>query len=404
MNTFEKLTAPLNSFFTEQGNQIDAESRSKSLFFSDFTLKMIYAVVMQVGSLRMLITELETSRSSIKLNLNPTPYSTFRDGFSRFAVKHFKNAFLHVLKSYDWMRLAAIDEVGIIKLVDGSLFPTLTSMCWATYKKSKNAIRLHLELDLNTMLPTEFLSQKANSSERAFLLSILKEGYTYVADRGYFSFKVGERITKAKAFFIIRIKANLKYTTLNKLVITNSSTKIPDCFSQISDQLIQFDSDEFKQKYRLISFTVLQSRFLICTNRLDLNTMQIIMLYAYRWQVELMFKFLKRTMNGIHLFNHSQNGVTIHFYLLMMVALLKIRIKQICQRKTEQVLQQKENMENLNDYFGHKPDVWINSIAEVFYHHWKIGKHWMARLRNLIDLEFDEVVINHLANMKRAAH
>ena len=35
-----------------------------------------------------------------------------------------------MLKSYDWMPLATIDEVGIVRLVDGSLFPTLTSMCW----------------------------------------------------------------------------------------------------------------------------------------------------------------------------------------------------------------------------------------------------------------------------------
>ena len=404
MNTFEKLTAPLNSFFTEQGNQIDQESRSKSLFFSDFTLKMIYAIVMQVGSLRMLITELDTSQNSIKLNFKPSAYSTFRDGFNRFAVKHFRQMFFYVLKSYDWMRLAAIDEAGIIKLVDGSLFPTLTSMCWATYKKSKNALRLHLEMDLNTMIPTEFLVQKANSSERSFLLSILKESYTYIADRGYFSFKVGNAITKANAFFVIRIKANLKFTTLADLKLTSTQTKVPECFTQISDQLIRFNSDEFEKEYRLVGFTVLQSQFLLCTNRFDLSTMQIIMLYAYRWQVELMFKFLKRTLNGIHLFNHSQNGVTIHFYLLMIVALLKIRIMQICQRKTRQVVQQKQHMEDLNDYFGIKPDEWINSIAEVFYLHWKIGKHWMARLRNLIQLEFDEYVINKLANMKRAAH
>ena len=404
MNTFEKLTAPLNSFFTEQGNQIDQESRSKSLFFRDFTLKMIYAIVMQVGSLRMLITELDTSQNSIKLNFKPSAYSTFRDGFNRFAVKHFRQMFFYVLKSYDWMRLAAIDEAGIIKLVDGSLFPTLTSMCWATYKKSKNALRLHLEMDLNTMIPTEFLVQKANSSERSFLLSILKESYTYIADRGYFSFKVGNAITKANAFFVIRIKANLKFTTLADLKLTSTQTKVPECFTQISDQLIRFNSDEFEKEYRLVGFTVLQSQFLLCTNRFDLSTMQIIMLYAYRWQVELMFKFLKRTLNGIHLFNHSQNGVTIHFYLLMIVALLKIRIMQICQRKTRQVVQQKQHMEDLNDYFGIKPDEWINSIAEVFYLHWKIGKHWMARLRNLIQLEFDEYVINKLANMKRAAH
>lgn len=397
MKTFEKLTAPLNTFLKQQGNQIDKESRSKSLFFSDFTLKMIYAITMQVGSLRMLTTELETNPSALNLGFSVSPYSTFRDGFNRFAVHYFRKAFLYVLKSYDWMRLEAIDEVGIVKLVDGSLFPTLTSMCWASYKKSKNAIRLHLELELNTMVPTEFIAQKANSSERSFLLSILKEGYTYVADRGYFSFKVGNAIQEARAFFVIRIKSNLKFTALTTLEVTSSKSKMPECFSRISDQLIRFDNDEFKQKYRLVTFTVLQSQFLICTNRLELNTMQIIMLYAYRWQVELMFKFLKRTLNGIHLFNHSQNGVMIHFYLFMIVALLKLRIRQVCQRKTQQVLAQKKQLEDLNDYFGIKPEEWIATTTTDFYQHWKLGIHWIRYLRNFIDQTFDERVIQKLA-------
>jgi hypothetical protein len=51
----------------------------------------------------------------------------------------------------------------------------------------------------------------------------------------------------------------------------------------------------------LVKFSVLQSDFIICTNRFDLTSLQIIMLYAYRWQIELLFKFLKRTLNGIHL-------------------------------------------------------------------------------------------------------
>lgn len=397
MNTFEKLTAPLNAFLDEQGNKIDKESRSKSLFFSDFTLKMIYAITMQVNSLRILITEFETSPTAMNLGFRASPYSTFRDGFNRFAVHYFRKLFLCVLENYDWMRLKAVDEVGIVKLVDGSLFPTLSSMCWATYKKSKNAIRLHLEMDLNRMIPTEFLAQKANSCERRFLLSILQKGYTYVADRGYFSFEVGNSIKNAKAFFAIRIKSNLKFTVFEELSITSVKTKIPECFNQISDQLIYFDNDPFGNQYRLISFNVLQSHFLICSNRLDLTTIQIIMLYAYRWQVELMFKFLKRTLNGIHLFNNSQNGVMIHFYLFMIVALLKLRLKQVCQRKMKQAIKQKKHLEDLNHYYGVQPEKWIKTITEDFYSHWKIGIHWIKTLKNLIDQPFNQNVTLKLA-------
>ena len=397
MTTFEKLTAPLKTFFDEQGNQIDEKSGSKSLFFGDFTLKIVYAIVSGLPSMRMLLSDLETNSRAIGLGFMPSAYSTFRDGFSRFAVGHFRKMFIYVLKSYDWMRIEGIDEVGIVKLVDGSLFPTLKSMCWAGYKKSKNAIRLHLAMDLNIMIPTEFIAQKANSSERAFLLSILEEGVTYVADRGYFSFGLGNSIKKAGAFFVIRLKGNMKFTCLEVLGITASKQIFPDCFYNIADQIIRFDNDGFKNDYRLVCFSVLQSEFMICTNRMELTTLEIIMLYAYRWQVELLFKFLKRTLNAIHLFNHSERGVNIQFYIFMITAMLQLRIKQICQQRMMQAVEQKKEMEQLNQYFGLSPEKWIKSIGSTFYQHWKISAHWLLALRNLADHTFDQYVIARLA-------
>jgi IS4 transposase len=81
-----------------------------------------------------------------------------------------------------------------------------------------------------------------------------------------------------------------------------------------------------------VRFTIQGKQFAICTNRTDLNTLQIIVCYAYRWQIELMFKFLKRTMHGLHLFNQSENGVKIQFYCLLTLALLQLRLKQCCKR------------------------------------------------------------------------
>lgn len=397
MNTFEKLTSPLNTFLIEQGNKIDRESRSKRLFFRDFVLKLVYSVVMKTPSLRLLISELETSSIASSLGFSATAYSTFRDGFSRFAVRYFRDAFLYVLKSYEWMRVEAIDEMGIIKLVDGSLFPTLCWMYWASYKKTKNAIRLHLEFDLNRMVSTEFIAQKANSSEGAFLRSILQKGVTYVADRGYFSFELAHGVDKVKAFFIIRIKSNLKFRVLQSLEITTAQERLPECFEHVSDQIIVFDSDKLEGQYRLVSFDVLQSKFMICTNRFDLTSLQIIMLYAYRWQIELLFKFLKRTLNAIDLFNHSEKGVNIQFYIFMIVIMLKLRLRQVCQQKNQIMLKLKKKNQKTHHYSGNSPELWINSIAEDLYQHWKIGLHWICHLKNLIHRDFDQIVINKLA-------
>jgi IS4 transposase len=92
--------------------------------------------------------------------------------------------------------------------------------------------------------------------------------------------------------------------------------------------LITYDNDDSKNIYRLISFAVGNETFLILTARQDLTTYQLITLYAYRWQIELLFLFLKRTMNGIHLVKHDSKGVTIQFYAMLSMALLQLRLKQ----------------------------------------------------------------------------
>lgn len=388
---FTELIAPLKKFFKIHSAKIDEQAASKSLFFEDFTLKLILAHIMQFTSLRVFVTELKTNETVKQLGFSPTPYSTLKDGFSRFEATHFQNLFQFLLKNSSWMSIPAIDELGLFQLVDGSIFPNISSMTWAKYKKTKNAIRVHMSFELNRMIPTEFITTAANFSERIFLGSILQKGTTYIADRGYFSFQLAAKVDDFKAFFIFRIKSNLLFTVGKQLPITSLSGTMPLCFSQITDQLIRFDKDEHEKDYRLVRFIVMGNEFLICTNRLDLTTLEIIMLYAYRWQVELLFKFIKRTINGIHLFNLSKNGVTIHFYTLMITALLQLRFKQFCVNFTqftetieEDSILRIKKMEQLATYSGYDPSIWIKTLTSKFYKYWKIGIHWLIKLRNLI--------------------
>jgi len=100
---------------------------------------MLFALVMNVSSLRQLITDLATSEVCKKLGLTSTPYSTFREGFTRFDAKYFAKLFQHILRQTPWLKIDAFEELGILRLVDGSIFPTLRSMDWTVYKKTKKA-------------------------------------------------------------------------------------------------------------------------------------------------------------------------------------------------------------------------------------------------------------------------
>jgi len=105
-----------------------------------------------------------------------------------------------------------------------------------------------------------------------------------------------------------------------------------------------------------VQFEVCQSKFRLITNRCDLTSLEIILSYAYRWQIELFFKYVKRTLNGLHLFNHSQNGVEIQFYLLMTLAILMLKFKQDCRKEqTKKKIESEEKKEETEIH----PSQWI---------------------------------------------
>jgi hypothetical protein len=79
--------------------------------------------------------------------------------------------------------------------------------------------------------------------------------------------------------------------------------------SKVTDCKINFCSDKTQGIYRLVTFVALGETYFIATNRFDLKTYEVIMLDAYRWQVELFFRCIKRTFNALHLWSYPPSVV-----------------------------------------------------------------------------------------------
>ncbi len=389
---FTTLLQPLEAILASRSEIIDQQCNSEKLFFADFVKKLLFGYVYQVSSLRNLSLELQTNQMCRKLGLHHTPFSTLKDGFSRFERAHFKQLFERALEQVNLSTVKQLDEMGCLRVIDGSLFPTLAQMSWTNYRQSKNAFKLHLCFELNRMIATEFWVGKGNSSEREFLASVLEKGCTYIADRGYFSFAIAAKVVQAEAFFVFRGKANLLYEVTEKLLI--SAGTVPPCFNQVSDEVVVFRNDEQRHRLRMITFTIAGSYFRLVTNRFDVPTLEVIILYAYRWQIELFFKFIKRTLKGLHLFNHSRNGVEIQFYLIMMLAVLLLCLKQKCQGRGKATRSRKVAEKSVPR--SESPPEWIRNIAKVFYESWKISKNWLVVLKNSLAQVMDSQLINLL--------
>lgn len=400
---FEQLLAPVKAFVQKQEAALPRHHNQKLGYDAFFRLLMYFYAAGEKSFKLFIKTKLNKGLLPAELNLQTVAYSTANEAFERFSVKLFREVFQHLLQTVPFKHIPELAALGTLYCIDGSLFPVINSMLWAEYTTKHQSLKLHLCFELNRMIATEFLVSAANSSERQALLQMLKSDVSYIADRGYMSFEVCHKILEADAHFVFRVRGKLIYSSIKTLPL-ELPEKVTHLFSKVSDELIRYTNDKFGHIYRLVSFTVGGETFYILTDRQDLTTYQVIMLYAYRWQIELMFRFLKRTMNGIHLIKHDQRGVTIQFYAILIVALLQLHLKQVttelgedsgADSERDKEEQNSDEQEDREKQILSKPE-FFETIGKNLRKYWKIGIHWLTVLKSVLAEPFDRRAVEIL--------
>lgn len=394
MLTFEKIVEPVIPLIKEEQHRLKNDEKLYKLSLYYFMVSLIYAVINKTRSIRLLITEIKTNPDLKKLGFILASPSMYSEAFSRYKPEIFQRIFAQLIEIIEIKDIPEIRALGRCILFDGSLFLVFKSMEWAQYTAKCQALKMHLAYELNRMIPVQFISSEANYSERKVFMALLEAGVTYITDRGYLAFDIFQQITEKQAFFIMRIRYNIRASIQTVLEV-----EIPESWnfhlSEVTDALVVFSGDQSKVTYRLVCFYVLGEWYRITTNRLDLKTSEIIILYAYRWQVELFFRCIKRTLGALHLWNHEPNGVKTQFYIYLIVYVLLIYFKQTLIQEKET---QKEAQRVLKDSSSKQEDhlrktgssrlpvgySLVSFLGSKLKKLWKISIHWLICIKNLL--------------------
>ena len=394
MLTFEKIIEPVILLIKEEQNRLKNDEKLYKLSLYYFMVSLIHAVINKTQSIRLLITEIKTNPDLKKLGFVLASPSMYSEAFSRYKPEVFQRIFAKLIEIIEIKDIPEIRTLGRFILFDGSLFPAFKNMESAKYTSQCQALKMHLAYELNRMIPVQFISSEANYSERKVFMELLEAGVTYITDRGYPAFDIFQQVTEKQAFFITRIRYNMRASIQTVLEVN-----IPESWnfylSEVTDALVIFSGDKSKVTYRLVCFYVLGEWYRITTNRLDLKTSEIIILYAYRWQVELFFRCIKRTLDALHLWNHEPNGVKIQFYIYLIVYVLLIYFKQTLVKEQES---QKEALRVLKDSSSKKEDhlrktgssrlpveySLVSFLGSKLKKLWKISIHWLICIKNLL--------------------
>lgn len=326
---FDKLLAPLEA--TLQTLDADPLSQAaKKLTRRCFVRVLLFRLFAQCGSLGNLVLDLRTRREARLLGLPVLGLATLHDAFVRYSHAWFVALTQAVLRSGLLLPVPELAAFGPLWCVASSWWPLVRQLGWLQ-RDGYQGVRLHLGLSLNLVCPVAFLlsyDKSPTSSERQSLLALVTAGVTSITDRDYISLPLYRDIMEARAFFVIRERHNLRDRVLALREVTLNGLASATLLSGCRDEIIQLTRDEAKTVLRLVRFRCGTHAFRLVTNRFDLTTAQVLRLYAWRWQVELLFRAWKHTLGALHLINLSGDGIAIQFQVWLLASLLWTALQQ----------------------------------------------------------------------------
>ena len=187
---------------------------------------------------------------------------------------------------------------------------------WAEFRSTKSGIRIHTQIDIITEIPVFYRITNANVHDVNSMDWFTYEPLAcYVFDRGYFDLARLYRINEYGAFFIIREKGRPAYEIVDGESILEGTDNV------LKDQSIRFTKKENREKYpgtirRIVYYAPeLHRSFVYYTNNFYLSAKDIALLYKYRWQVELFFKWIKQHLQIKRFWGESENAVRIQIHV-----------------------------------------------------------------------------------------
>lgn len=214
-------------------------------------------------------------------------------------------------------RLASLADK--LKVVDGTLLPALPRMHWALWLNDQNrAAKLHLKFSVLRQAACDALITAGNCCERKTLRKFVKKGEIIVADR-YYGLEYGffGELRQIGASHVIRIRNNPRMEIVKELAVSEA-----DLAAGVTWQAKVELGDQWQEEpIRVVRVEVDGKQLLLATD-LEIEAELIALIYRYRWQIELFFKWLKSILGCRHLLAESSEGVAIQIYSALIAALM----------------------------------------------------------------------------------
>ena len=203
-----------------------------------------------------------------------------------------------------------------------SLFP------WATFRRTKSAIKMHTLLNLKGSIP-EFIHVSEGSVHDVNILDDLPILPTaiYLLDRGYLDYGRLFTVHQAGGFFVTRTKSNTYCQRIYSHPIDKSTGLVCDQTIRLTNF---YAAKDYPDQLRRVRYNDPETskQLVFLTNLFNVPALTIAMLYRARWQVELFFKWIKQHLRIKRFFGTTANAVKTQIWIALSVYVLVAIVKK----------------------------------------------------------------------------
>jgi hypothetical protein len=262
-------------------------------------------------------------RSLYHLGVQAVARSTFADANNRRPA-----AFFEALFGRFYQRCQPVSPRHKFKFNNRlySLDATVVQLClslfpWASFRRTKGAIKLHTLLDHDGYLPAFVTITEGRRHEaKAASLPRLPRGSIIVVDRAYTDYSWFRTLKNCGLFFVIRQKSNAVYQV-------KEHRPVPRRSGVSADQIISLTGPKaasYPYLLRRVCYTDPETgkQYVYLTNNFRLSPRTIADIYKERWQIEIFFRWIKQNLKIKAFIGNSANAVMTQIYVALISYLL----------------------------------------------------------------------------------
>jgi putative transposase len=306
----------------------DADAYDKSFHSWDHLMALIYAQLSGLDSLRALEVGWKAHANGLyhlgcDEGCQELPHATLSDANERRPVEVFAETFDMVVKCIDRTTRRGAEE--FIRLIDSTPIPLGKLFKWAKWNGRIRGLKAHIVYDPQRDAPQVLAITDANVNDAQIGRTItLEPGRTYVFDKGYCHYGWWTKIHQAEAFFVTRPKDNMGLAVTE---IRTLGETVGDGFTVLADEEVKLSSKgDSKLPIPMRRIRVLRheddKKLSILTNDMKRSAVEIGKLYKLRWQIELLFRWLKQHLKIRKFLGRNENAIKLQLFAAMIAYVL----------------------------------------------------------------------------------